>query len=143
MLTSASRLESRALSPETWDLRSSSPSIVAVMSRYLFALLLLLTMLPVVQAQNFRVLLDNSDMVPNVEVSATSIANVVAARLVNHEDFDVQCSVRFDTGPDQRTRRVRVKAGQAAVASYSVSRPGTTQKVRVHTVCDIAEASYE
>ncbi len=113
------------------------------MTRYLFALALLMTTAPVVQAQHFRVLVDDSDMVPLVEVSATSVANVVTARLVNREVYDLQCSVRFDTGADRRTRRLRIQAGNTGVATFSVSRPNSTQKVRVHAVCDIADAGDE
>ncbi len=112
------------------------------MSKYALGFVLLAAAVAA-QAQQFRVQVDASDMVPLVDVFATSIANVVTARLVNREDFDVQCSVEFNTGPEQRTRRVRVAAGKEAVATYSVTRPGSTQRVRVRAVCDIADAGDE
>ncbi len=117
-------------------IRSHQPGAGAAFVILLMGVLGLAT---TVHSQSFRLLVDNSDMLGNVEVTASIIENIVTVRLDNHDDYDVRCKVRFDTGADRRTRQATVSAGEQAVVTFRVARPNSTQKVRVHATCDAAE----
>jgi hypothetical protein len=69
----------------------------------------------------------------SVEVTATALDRSAVLKLVNHDSAAAECELHFDTGPEDRVRRVSIPPLGSRLVMQSI-RP-STQRVRVSGVC--------
>ena len=68
-----------------------------------------------------------------IEVTATALDRAAVLRIVNHESTTVACELHFDSGPQDRVRRINIPALSTKVVNQSI-RPDTIV-VRVSGSC--------
>jgi hypothetical protein len=71
--------------------------------------------------------------VRNVEFSATALDRAAVLQIVNHESTVVECELHFDSGPQDRVRRINIPPLSTKTVNQSI-RPDTL-KVRVSGSC--------